>query len=561
MYERGREKMKKMNRFLSGVVVLCTAVMLMTGCSGGREKQSTVAENDVNVTEPGELPIVKEKITLTVGVPGTSKVEDFETNAFTKYLEEKTNIDLDFYQFPSSGGMEKLNVMLASNTELPDVIVGFNIPKTTFLAYASDGVFLELSDYYEKYGYWYKQLKEKTQVKNLDGYMSIADGGKYFFPNIAEQLGNMYGGKAFINKAWLDKLGLAMPETIEDFRNVMKAFIAQDPNGNGKNDEIGFTGSKGGWNEKPVNFLMNSFVYDDYKDGFVVEDGKVSLNYTTDAYKKGLGYLKEMAAEKTLDIQAYTQDNNTLRSLISSKVVGAFASGSPDNLFLDDPSFMNEYVALPPLKGPDGVAYTLKSEPSPSCGGVITKYCKHPEAAFRFLDFFLSEEASVFARYGMEGVDWKPATKDMKAMFGDYGFEAKIQQILPYGSIQNSHWNQAGPSFRSSDISDTLAWDGNPTDGEYFKAVALKAYIDKGPKEIFNTNKMLLPLEEMTEYNDLYTSISGCVKENIPNFITGEKNLEGDWDVFQRSLKNLGVDRYIELAQEGYEKFNSMDDK
>lgn len=550
--------MKKSKRIFSGVVAMCTVAMLLAGCSGNEQTTASIPEKDVNVTAPGEFPIVKEKITLTVGVPGTSKVEDYDTNAFTKFLEEKTNIDLEFYQFPSSGGMEKLNVMLASNTELPDVIVGFTIPKTTFLAHASEGVFLELSEYYDKYGYYYKQFVENTQVENVDGYMSVADGGKYFVPNVAEQLGNKYGGKAFINKVWLDKLGLEMPETIDDFKNVMQAFLTQDPNGNGQNDEIGFTGSKGGWNEKPVNFLMNSFIYDDYKDGFIVNDGKISLNYTTDEYKKGLSYLQEMAADKTLDVQAYTQDNNTLRSLVANKIVGAFATGSPDNLFLDEPEFMNEYVALPPLKGPDGVAYALYTQPATSCGGVITKYCEHPEAAFRFLDFFLSEEASMFARYGVEGVDWKPATPDMKAMFGDYGFEAKIQQILPYGSIQNSHWNQAGPSFRSSAISDTLAWDGSPTDGEYFKAVALKAYIDKGPKEVFNTNKMLLSLDEMTEYNDLYTSISRCVKENIPNFITGQKNLEGDWDEFQKSLKNLGLDRYLELAQKGYDAFGDM---
>ena len=69
---------------------------------------------------------------------------------------------------------------------------------------------------------------------------------------------------------------------------------------------------------------------------------------------------------------------------------------------------------------------------------------------------------------------------------------------------------------------------------------------------------MLLSLDEMTEYNDLYTSISRCVKENIPKFITGQKNLEGDWDEFQKSLKNLGLDRYLELAQKGYDAIGDM---
>ena len=62
-------------------------------------------------------------------------------------------------------------------------------------------------------------------------------------------------------------------------------------------------------------------------------------------------------------------------------------------------------------------------------------------------------------------------------MFESIGAKSRIMQILPYGSIQNSHWNQYNPTYRIAAISDTLAWDGNPLDGEYVKAKALPAYI------------------------------------------------------------------------------------
>ena len=82
--------------------------------------------------------------------------------------------------------------------------------------------------------------------------------------------------------------------TLEEFEKVMRAFKTQDPNGNGVADEIGFTGSTGGWNEKPVNFLMNSFIYDDFGDGFVLENDKISLNYTSEKYKEGLKYISSL---------------------------------------------------------------------------------------------------------------------------------------------------------------------------------------------------------------------------------------------------------------------------
>lgn len=48
----------------------------------------------------------------------------------------------------------------------------------------------------------------------------------------------------FINKAWLDRLGMEMPTTVDEWYEVLKAFKEQGANGNGDpNDEIPLTGS------------------------------------------------------------------------------------------------------------------------------------------------------------------------------------------------------------------------------------------------------------------------------------------------------------------------------
>lgn len=550
----------KSKRIIALLALLGCTSMLFTGCGGNKETEeiNRQAVMDDNVTAAGELPVVKEKITLTIGVPGSSFVEDYETNEYTKFLEEKTGIDLEFYEFPSSGGSEKLNVMLSSNTELPDIICGFNLGKGTFLQYADQGVFVDLTDYMDKYGYWIKEMEKQSAVKNFNSWLTAADNGKYYMPSAAEQVGNRYGGKAFINKAWLDKLGLDMPKTTEDFAKVMEAFVTQDPNGNGKNDEIGFTGSKNGWNEKPVNFLMNSFVYDNYSDGlFVDENGKISLNYLTDEYKKGLEYIADLAKKKALDVQCYTQDNNTLRSLCASEdvIIGAFASGGPDGLFVDDMTRLADYVPLPPLEGPDGTAYAYFNAPRLQCNGVITKYCEHPAAAFRLLDFMLSEEASLFARYGVEGKDWKLVDESVPCMFENIGFKSKIMQLTAYSAAQNSNWHQFNPYYLNEENSNSFAWSGDEFDGEYIKAKALDAYIGKEPEKVITSAMLNFTIEEQDEYNEIYTQIKEYVNESVSLFVSGTYNFDSDWDTFQESLKNLNVDRYLELLQIGYDAF------
>lgn len=74
--------------------------------------------------------------------------------------------------------------------------------------------------------------------------MSTApDGHIYSMPWI-EELGegkesiHTVNGMAWINKEWLDNLGLEMPQTTDQLMTVLEAFKTQDPNGNGEADEI-----------------------------------------------------------------------------------------------------------------------------------------------------------------------------------------------------------------------------------------------------------------------------------------------------------------------------------
>ena len=144
-------------------------------------------------------------------------------------------------------------------------------------------------------------------------------------------------------------------------------------------------------------------------------------------------------------------------------------------------------------------------------------------------------------------------------MFESIGAKSRIMQILPYGSIQNSHWNQYNPSYRSAAISDTLAWDGDPLNGEYVKAKALSAYINKGPEEVLMPNMITLDNDDMEEMTEIQTEINSYVKEEISLFVAGTKDVDSDWDNFRKTLENLNIKRYQELLQKGYDNFKNAE--
>src|SRR5690625_4588801 len=136
-------------------------IIVLFGCSNSSEKagKDGDGESQVEVTPAGTFPITEEKVTLNVMVHGNPLIEDYETNEFTKWYEELTNVHINWEVAPSSNAKEKLNVVMTSG-EYPDVILNMGISPTEQLIYGQQGIYLSLNDYIEEYGVETKQMFE-----------------------------------------------------------------------------------------------------------------------------------------------------------------------------------------------------------------------------------------------------------------------------------------------------------------------------------------------------------------------------------------------------------------
>ena len=59
--------------------------------------------------------------------------------------------------------------------------------------------------------------------------VTLPDGHYYQMPNAAQDNHGYVGNKAWIYKPWLDKLGLALPVTTDDFYNVLRPSRPRTP--------------------------------------------------------------------------------------------------------------------------------------------------------------------------------------------------------------------------------------------------------------------------------------------------------------------------------------------
>ncbi|HML48238.1 MAG TPA: extracellular solute-binding protein, partial [Clostridia bacterium] len=232
----------------------------------------------IELSAAGELPIAKEPTKLTVLMPAETIVQDYETNDFTLYIQEQTNVDLDFELLPSvsSEAQNKLAVMIASGQKLPDVLnMGLSID--TAYSYAMAGAFIPLNDYIQSVGVnMMAREAEYPDFKVMEN-STCPDGNIYAVPAVVKELHNETKYKLWTNRVWLETLGLEVPQTTDELADLLRAFKEKDPNGNGLADEYPLVGGTG-WSQDPTIYLMNAFVYDGDGDRILKDaDGKLSV--------------------------------------------------------------------------------------------------------------------------------------------------------------------------------------------------------------------------------------------------------------------------------------------
>lgn len=507
-----------------------------------------------NINPPGVYPVCKEQITLRVGIVQDPNVEDYETNYLTKVYEEKTNIKFEFDVYPNADAEHKLQIMVASQSELPEVITGLKISDMTVLNFAEQKAIIPVDDLIEEYGYNLKRAFESSP--NLKTFTTMPDGKMYSIARYTETIGNLWSGRATINKKWLDDLGLPMPKTTDELYEVLKAFKSQDPNGNNKADEIPLVGSTNGWRQKAYDFIFNAFIYNDTVDRYIVNNGKLSFAYVTEEWREALRYMSKLCQEGLLSAQSFTMNQEQFKQVVRSEpdlLVGVIPAGAI--MFAIGDARALDYDVLPPLTGPNGVSWATYFPSLPQNKVIITNSCKNPEAVIRWADVMFEPEVVMIQRWGEKGVNWDEPGPDDVSLYQALGYPPKIKILKDvFGSIQNQNWKEGSATYRTAAYTSGQVWDGNPMDHEYLISQHIMSYKDKGPDEY--VAKLIFTSDEMDEIRESKTTINEYVNECIARFITGDMDPDKDWDKYIKELDNMNIERYLEISQQAYERMN-----
>ncbi|GHH97990.1 extracellular solute-binding protein [Neobacillus kokaensis] len=512
------------------VFSLFLAVLLVLGVLGACSKKSEDAATKEDVNS-------KEKVAVKAfGVKAPAATTDYDEMPFMKELQDNVNLDIKWTLANVSTYREQINLMFASN-DMPDIFYSaWSLSGNDIVKYGSTGQLIPLEDLIEKHAPNIKALFEKRP--ELKKTITAPDGHIYALPQVDEALWSTSNDAFFINKKWLDKLGLPIPKTTEEFYKTLKAFKDQDLNGNGKKDEI------------PFSFMFNNHIRGPHSlagsFGVVgrnigVTDGKVYYAPAQPGYREFLKYMNQLYKEGLIDQEAFTHSVEVYDSKLKLKpeTLGAFFSWSNWSTFgtLD-----SDYVAIPPLKGPKGDQLWNKNGGTFSFSGFsITSANKNPVRSIKWVDQMYDPEMSIQVSLGPYDVNLKKDGDKIQILDAPNGM----------GYEEFRHKSTPGSYGVYATLKDTYE-KLNLSPGQQEKLEYAEMYKPFQPKEIYPN--VLYSVEDADRLSILQTDIDNYMNQTVPKFII-EGKIDENWDDYVKQLEKMGLEELLQINQKYYDKF------
>jgi putative aldouronate transport system substrate-binding protein len=239
--------------------------------------------------------------------------ESIENNRVLQYIQDTLNINITFqWIVPSDSYGDKLNLAIASG-EIPDVMI-VNALQLQQLTEA--GVLEDLTPYIEKYANA-DILNNYAQTEGVALAAATIDGKIMGIPNVQPQADAPI--MAFVRQDWLDKLGLQGPKTVDDVEAIARAFIEQDPDGNGVKDTYGLTGTL-----SPVQVPSNLHGFDAIFNAYGAfptlffrnASGEIVYGSVQPEVKDALARLAQMYKDGIIDPEFATKDTGKSNEII-----------------------------------------------------------------------------------------------------------------------------------------------------------------------------------------------------------------------------------------------------
>lgn len=386
--------MLRKNSFLI-ILVLGLIAIIMVGCNQNNEGApntnetgNTVEANNNENANSSDGDKLKFSISMrTLGTPYVESHPDINDDKYVKELEKLTNTDINIRLVPHKEYVERMTLMLVSD-DVPDVIQASGGVLGPELAGGVEaGAFMPLDDLLAEHG------QKLLELIPEDAWEQVTYDGKIYA--IPEFLSNPSRRGTAIRMDLLEETGLDIPETTDEYLEVLRAFkdLGVENPFQGREDFKYSDTFFGAFDAFPYQWEL-------------YEDEVVPKFMAGDKIKDALEFYRTMYEEGLISAEFLTTPQPEYRSNIVSGNAGIWSMNAEEVLAWEQEIQNNVPEAkvsiIPSPKGPDGDGGHYLY------GSVTRSYLINantevdPAEIIKFFEWQLSEEGEKFFTYGIE---------------------------------------------------------------------------------------------------------------------------------------------------------------
>ena len=517
--------------------------MGLYGCSA--------AENTVAVDTQQQETTQESLEPVTFTFYSADGLEDTWTDPVAQMITEKTGVTLKM-DYPADSNDNRIELMVATG-EYPDFV----------FAKGSVSTLIDMSDLIDEYGPNIKKLYG-DEYENLR--YSSEDPSIYQLCSDKVQEETLEtSGTAQLQWAVLQENQYRVPYTLEEYTQMIRDYMEKYPMINGK-PAIGISIVCSDWHWYTMLSNPSGYMNGSADNGqWIVDDEKQEVYYkhAADGQKEYYKWLNEMYNEGILDPEFATQTHEDfVLKVAEGRVLGLLdeewdytgaeislrADGQEEHTYAGLPVTIDRSVKCPSLK---------QQNLAVGWGIGITKSCKDPVRAVRFLDWLCSDEAQILLNWGIEGVDYYYdengkrciTEEDLEASRKDTNYSERTGvgfRVYPYPSYGNQSVDSTGNSYSKS--SREMVKEGyDEMEKEALKAWNVDMLTDIFPQKEEFSKDAYSPLWALTlpdELEKMLVALDNVSwKGLIECVVSPADDFDAKWDELQQNLKDAGLEK------------------
>lgn len=538
-------------RWLAVFLTMLLTASMTAGCNQESGSNGTDTVNGQEASEGSEVSAYDgtlqrlvpegEEVTLSIWKPthttiGT-RIEDWGDAEFNQWYEEQTGVKIDW--ITPVGGTEMDNLaMLISSGEYPDIFSGAaSYYNTGAYGLMKDGVVINVAEHLDKLPNYKAQL-EMSDLRQKESYSDNGELSSFtIFSKDDQPTSTWYG--ILMRKDYLDAVGMDVPETYDEWYDVLVAF----------RDQLGLT--------KPyvLNYdgfpKLNAFIGGlgfGYMSNmpFYQIDGTVYFAPLSDGFRTYLEMMNKWYTEGLIDPDFMSMNSSSAEmATYSDPMTGSMVA--PTSLapvlkaLIGDESV--EYVAVPnPVVNKGDKVHIYPYNATVSTGYQISTQCDNLDIALQWCDLQYSDDIIFKGNWGIDEGNYV-IEDDGNVHFSDRifknedGFSAidMIYSIAPGPVVVDQMRDREDDPF----LNEAAEMYDSQCDNEYTISAALT-----------------MTDEENEIYNSVITEVMTYVQEMQVKFILGIESFD-QYDAFLEKIREMGIDQAIAAYQAAFDRYNA----